>query len=85
MKKDWVYNGVVNEITGIDTGNCRVIVATPYGKDIKERDKHGRLIAAAPELLKACEEAFSYACDNKVLPNIIMNEFSQLITKVEGR
>jgi len=45
MKTDWKWNPELAEVTGIDNGNCRIVVAKIFGKDAKEIEEHGKLIA----------------------------------------
>lgn len=46
-----------NEITAIDNGGCRVLRVKVYGHTEENIKANTRLIAAAPELLEACNIA----------------------------
>jgi len=56
-KQEWTYNEITAEVEGMDSGNCMTLKALPKGGTVEERDRHGYLIAAAPDLLEACKEA----------------------------
>jgi len=93
IKTDWQYdeNGAV---TGIDNGNCRVLVANVFGYDADQRDAHARLIAASPEMLEALK-ALSAWWDEGNAPihpdsliigeGAILDELRAIISKAEGR
>ena len=56
----WTYNAAQATISAIDNGGCKIKIIDVYGGSEKERDEHGQLAAAAPELLAACKLAVRY-------------------------
>jgi len=62
MKTDWKWEVELHRVTGVDDGECRVVVAEIFGKNTEEIEEHGKLIANAERLKLALEDmCYQYA------------------------
>ena len=59
MFSAWQYDVKRAAVTGVDAGNCRLLLAHIWGKTQAERDAHGALVGVAPKLLDAAERALA--------------------------
>lgn len=50
MKTDWKWEPELNQVTGLDNGNCRIVIAKIFGDDADEVEEHGKLITDAQYL-----------------------------------
>jgi len=77
----WVYNKEMNQVRGLDDGNCEVLKAIPYGGNEEEVNFNGQLIAAAPELYEVvCELLF---CATVEMPIGLIEKATECIKKIE--
>lgn len=77
----WEYIEGAEEVVWHDDGDELVICEFPIRK---YGEKNGRLIAAAPELLEACEAAFSLLVSNAMYGNT-MSKLEAAIKKARGQ
>jgi len=53
----WTYRPDINRVITVDNGGCEVRCAEPFGRSAEEIAERGYLIAAAEDLMEACNAA----------------------------
>ena len=80
--KDWKWDTKSAEVTGVDDDKS-VCVAKVWGTHARQVNERGRLLAAAPDLLAACERALA-RCPFPVGAALVKGELQAAIAKAQG-
>ncbi len=86
MMTKWIYDPNRARVSALDDGSVRNDIINVFGGTEAERDEHGSLVAAAPELLSACKGCLNLLCtgyENGVA-EIKLDAAGALITKLKS-
>ncbi len=78
MYRDWVFDSERAEITGVDSGNCRVTVAGFVGGETAEDVvRHGELMAFSPRMYEFILNFL--ACAIVEFPDGLLKDAEQIV------
>jgi hypothetical protein len=86
MMTKWIYDPNRARVSALDDGSVRIDIINVFGGTEAERDEHGSLVAAAPELLSACKGCLDLLCTkyNNGIVEIKLDTAGALILKLKN-